>query len=487
MLFRKPAVVAGGVLLALTGGALLPAAMAIGADEQPSKRPESRTSAEAEAEAESEGVWRTDGYGSLLAIRDGVLQQYQTTKASCLKGVTAKKREQDGAGPATYVAPDGVGMTIRPVSGQKAQLHREGSPSHQNMRRVDELPAACTEKPAGGPVAAFDVLWQTFAENYPFFGAKDVDWEAVRDRYRPTVDADTTDDELFAVFRKMLEPLGDMHVTLSDGGDRFFGEARPGTTVPSEELDAKVKKLVEERDLRGGKLKEYANGRISYADLPGGQGYLKVASFVGYSDGKHPDGRYAAEQAALDKALDDILTKDRTARLRGLVLDLRVNGGGADGLGLKLASRLTDRTHFAYAKAARNDPDDPERFTREQPAYVKPAPGVPRYAGPLAVLTGGSTVSAGEGFTQALMERPGRTVRIGEPTQGVFSDTLDRVLPNGWELSLPNEEFRTRDGRTFDGPGIPPDLSEPVFTEEEFEQRRDSAFDRAVSELREGE
>lgn len=480
MLFRRPAVVAGGVLLALTGGALLPAAMAIGADERPSQRPESRT------RAEPEGVWRTDGYGSLIAIRNGVLQQYQTTEVSCLKGVTAKKRDDDGAGPPTYVGPEGIGMTVRSVSGRKARLHRDGSPSHQDMRRVAELPADCAEKPDGGPVAAFDVFWQTFADNYPFFAAKGVDWEAVRDRYRPTVDADTTDGELFAVFRKMLEPLDDMHVSLSDGADRFFGEARPGTTVPSEELDAKVKKFVEERDLRGGQLTEHANGRISYADLPGGLGYLRVAGFIGYSDGKHPDGRYAGEQAALDKALDGILTADRTARLRGLVLDLRVNGGGADGLGLRLASRLTDRTHFAYAKAARNDPDDPARFTREQPQYVKPAPGVPRYAGPVAVLTGGSTVSAGEGFTQALMERPGRTVRIGEPTQGVFSDTLDRVLPNGWELSLPNEEFRTREGRTFDGPGIPPDLSEPVFTEEEFEQRRDSAFDRAVSELRGG-
>ncbi|WP_277994563.1 hypothetical protein [Streptomyces sp. A10(2020)] len=29
---------------------------------------------------------------------------------------------------------------------------------------------------------------------------------------------------------------------------------------------------------------------------------------------------------------------------------------------------------------------------------------------------------------------------------------------------LPNEEFLTRSGRTFDGTGIPPHLTEPVFT-----------------------
>ncbi|ARX89053.1 protease [Streptomyces alboflavus] len=39
-------------------------------------------------------------------------------------------------------------------------------------------------------------------------------------------------------------------------------------------------------------------------------------------------------------------------------------------------------------------------------------------------------------------------------------------------------------GTTFDGPGIPPHLTEPVFTEEEFEKNRDSAFDKALKILR---
>ncbi|MBT2893974.1 S41 family peptidase, partial [Streptomyces sp. McG2] len=127
---------------------------------------------------------------------------------------------------------------------------------------------------------------------------------------------------------------------------------------------------------------------------------------------------------------------------------------------------------------------DPTRHTRPQPVYVTPAQG-PRYTGPVAVLTGGSTVSAGETFTQALMDRPGRTVRIGQPTQGVFSDVMRRKLPNGMAAWLPNEEFLTRSGRTFDGTGIPPHLTEPVFTEDEFDRKRDSAFGRALNVLRE--
>lgn len=103
---------------------------------------------------------------------------------------------------------------------------------------------------------------------------------------------------------------------------------------------------------------------------------------------------------------------------------------------------------------------------------VQPAKA-PRHTGPIAVLIGGSTISAGETFTQA-------------NTRGVFSDTLVRTLPDGWQFILPNEEFRTRTGQSFDGPGIPPHRRTPVFTDEEFAADRDSAFDQAVALLRHG-
>lgn len=82
-----------------------------------------------------------------------------------------------------------------------------------------------------------------------------------------------------------------------------------------------------------------------------------------------------------------------------------------------------------------------------------------------------------------MMGRPGSTIRIGESTQGVFSDVMQRRLPNDWQTGVPNEVFRTRDGHTFDGAGIPPNVREPVFTEDEFANHRDSAFDRAVRML----
>jgi C-terminal processing protease CtpA/Prc len=98
-------------------------------------------------------------------------------------------------------------------------------------------------------------------------------------------------------------------------------------------------------------------------------------------------------------------------------------------------------------------------------------------------LIGPLTISAGETFTQALMGRTPRVTRIGENTQGVFADVLGRRLPNGWRFGLPNEVFRTPAGKTFDGPGIPPDIVVPVFADDDVANGRDPAMAKALEIL----
>ncbi|WP_434094669.1 S41 family peptidase [Streptomyces hyaluromycini] len=373
-------------------------------------------------------------------------------------------------------------VTVRPApDGEHARFGADIAVGHRQLHRIGALPAACTRPPAADPRTAFDVFWQSFEENYPFFAAKGIDWHAVRDRYRPLVHKDTTRARLFDIFSRMITPLHDAHVLVLHG-DRHYGVARPGTVIPTGELNDKVKRFVVARDLaQATDRQDFAGGLITYADLEQqGLGYLRIASFDGY-DRDNPS--YTAQLAELDRALDTVLTPARTRSLRGLVIDVRINGGGSDALGIRIAERLTDTPYVAYSKRARNDPADPVMHTRPEPIPVNPSPK-PRYTGPVALLTGGSTVSAGETFTQALIDRPGRTVRIGRPTQGVFSDVMTRGLPDGMAVWLPNEEYLTRDDHTFDGTGIPPQISEPVFTDEEFTKNRDSAFDRAVALLR---
>ncbi|MFF4320464.1 S41 family peptidase [Streptomyces sp. NPDC001568] len=453
--------------LALAAGSTAPAAATGGA--AGSATAGATGSAPATAGAAVDGFWHVDGYGTVLRIADGRLWEYHTTAISCAPGGEARR-----TAPGVYRAENGTVRTVRTRGARGAQgtLHVAGAAGDRTLRRIAALPSTCEQELPEDSLTAFDVFWQTFEENYPFFAAKGVDWHAVRDARRPEVRPDTPREELFALFSDMLAPLYDAHVAVIDGKDRVFYRTRPGTHPTPRALEPLAKEHVIRRDLGGVKPQEFANGQISYADLPDAKGYLRIAGFTDYDD---QDPTYAAQLAELDRALDTVLTPARTASLRGLIIDVRVNGGGEDALGLHVAGRLTDTPYTAYRKRTRHTPP--------QAVRVEPDRDSPRYTGPVAVLTSPTTFSAGEGFTQALIDRPGRTVRIGEATQGVFSDVMIRSLPNGMTIRLPNEEYLTRTGTTFDGAGIPPHLRTPVFTEEEFARNRDTAFDTAVTAL----
>ena len=184
--------------------------------------------------------------------------------------------------------------------------------------------------------------------------------------------------------------------------------------------------------------------------------------------------------AVLEAALDTVFRAAEGAN--GLILDVRKNYGGSDIFSLAVAARLTTTPYRAYAKVARADPTDPTALTDEQPRTVSPSER-PGFAGPVVQLIGRYTISAGETLTQALMGREPHITRIGEHTQGVFSDVLGRRLPNGWAVGLPNELFLTEDGEYFDGPGIPPDIPAEVFKQVDLDAGRDPALERALSHL----
>jgi C-terminal processing protease CtpA/Prc len=79
----------------------------------------------------------------------------------------------------------------------------------------------------------------------------------------------------------------------------------------------------------------------------------------------------------------------------------------------------------------------------------------------------------------ALMGRKPRIIRVGENSQGVFSDVLDRRLPNGWRLVLPNEIYATEDGESFDVTGVPPDVPAPGLSRKNFENESDPGLEKA--------
>ncbi|MFB7473033.1 S41 family peptidase [Kitasatospora sp. NPDC056184] len=428
-----------------------------------------------------EGVWQADGYGTIVEVHGTAFTTYDVTRISCTPGFLSGTQvgAPGGGGAVRYGRPGkGFGeLTVTPRGRDRAVYKEDSSVGTKNLSRLPGgLPARCTRPAPQDALAVFDRFWATFEENYPFFAAKGIDWRARGAQARATITPQTGTTALAEIIKGLLEPLGDAHTFLgrkaADGGyDLVFGGLRPGTEEPTDQVREQAGRAVAAQLIAP--EQPFGRGRLGVGELPGGIGYLRVSGFDEYVD----DGSYQQQAAELDKALDLVLA--HPGRLNGLVIDLRLNGGGSDELGLRIASRLTDRPYQAYRKVARNDPADPTAFTRPQPVTVRPAAGATRYTGPVALLTAGSTVSAGETFTQAMAGRGPQVTRIGENTQGVFSDVMLKPLSDDLLVGLPNEKFLTRDGSTFDGPGIPPDVRTPVFTAEELAGLKDSALTEA--------
>ncbi|MGK5632561.1 hypothetical protein [Streptomyces sp. URMC 123] len=75
-----------------------------------------------------------DGYGTVVTLDRGRLQEYQVTGVSCLKGSSAERAA--GAAPGRYTTPDGEIVTVRPAGPpNRALLHWDGSPGDRGLRR----------------------------------------------------------------------------------------------------------------------------------------------------------------------------------------------------------------------------------------------------------------------------------------------------------------------------------------------------------------
>lgn len=420
------------------------------------------------------GAWRTDGYGMIITVgyRHGYV--YQTTADSCMFVQRADRIGPPGRGQVQRFGFDGVTTTLAWPAGQDGGwIHPLGSAGNIGMHRITKLPARCTQPTPADSVTSLRIFWRTFAENYPFFTAQRINWPAVVARYRARVSVHTSASELFNILVDMIRPLHNAHIDVISADDkRAFEGLRPHTRPWSAAFCARAGQVTD-RQLHA-RLRTWGDGNIAFASLPGHVGYLRIATFMAYAG---ESSTFQADVAVLSRALDSVFTRARTRSLRGLIIDVRCNPGGDDTLGLQLASRLTDRPYLAYSKRA-FDLAEPGGFTPLQPITVRPAHTLD-YTGPIVMLISDLTNSAGETFTQAMMNRSPAPVRIGVATQGVFSDVLNRALPDGIVFGLPNEEFVTRDGRTFDNRGIPPNIYVRVFTNYQLAHDLDPALARA--------
>jgi len=424
------------------------------------------------------GLWQTEGYGLVYDVRPDSVIGYEITKVSCIPTTRAVTSATPPAGAMGAFSPPGTPVTFVILPGKTpndARVHLAFAASDMIIHRIDRKPTVCDAPTPNTPLSNFDVFAQTWAEQYGFFPEKKVDWPAIVAANRSRVTDATTPEQLFDILEGMISPLHDAHSFLGAPAiKKGFGGVR------------KTPSFIETRDGRDSAyalvsanltspLRRFCDGRVEFGMLGPDVGYLRIRGFSGYSK----DGAYETGLAALEAALDTAFAN--TQGWKGLVIDVRINGGGADPYGLAIARRLTATPYTAYVKQARSDPADASKWTEAQPSVVQPSTR-PSFRGPVIELTGVQSISAAETFTQALMDRKPKIIRVGETTQGVFSDVLGRTLPNGWRFGLANERFVT-DGKSFDNVGIAPDVGVESFTPAARATGKDAAVEKALSML----
>lgn len=305
-------------------------------------------------------------------------------------------------------------------------------------------------------VTVFEEIWSFTDQHYSFFKEKGIDWDAIYDQFSPRVDPDTTSVAFFDLCAEMLFELKDGHVNLLSPFDRSrYWEwylHSPENFYFS---------IIE---------REYLRNRQRYIGplivAPVGENdnilYVYYGSFGSFiSDGN----------------LDDLMhTLNNMEDVKGLIIDVRNNGGGSPGNGQRIASRFTEEPVFAGTNYIKNGPGH-EDFRQEE-VFIDPYDGL-RYSGPVAVLTNRKSYSATTYFAQYMKAIDNATL-IGDTTGGGGGIPAFRDLPNGWLLRVSSSRFYAPEGASIE-PGVPPDIyAEIPVTEDHISLKKDDIIEAAI-------
>jgi C-terminal processing protease CtpA/Prc len=179
----------------------------------------------------------------------------------------------------------------------------------------------------------------------------------------------------------------------------------------------------------------------------------------------------------------------RISAAAGIILDVRLNGGGSSSIGYQVIRSLVDRPVPTSRQVMRlYNPTDRARgalieWTELPPDELQPREG-PRYAGPVVVLIGPATFSAAEDFLVA-WKNSGRGKMIGEPSGGSTGQPLFFQLPGGGSARVCTKRDTFPDGTEWVGKGIEPDvLVRPTVAD--VRAGRDTVLERAIEFLKAG-
>lgn len=439
------------------------------------------------------GVWESIGYGRILEITDTTIYMYDINKVSCIPSDEV---------PRTY-AENIMGFSMN----NKNILTIQMEINSYEFTRLPKLPDLCTsitKEQKEDPLHNFESLWYTFQEQYSYFKERNIDWNAMKAKYQKQISSETTPLELYLILDEMLEELNDGHV-----GIPVPDELEEAYEAYKKEKNKTAKKTarapIDIDEVTGDLMKQYvANvndyhyGIVRWGTINEDIAMIQVNGMMimanydlplddeekaqeVYEMQSEESAHYAKDEIEGARFIMDSIIRN-IKNTKACILDLRFNGGGHDEVALEILSHFTNKELEVFSKKAFVSEG---KFTKPNIISIQPAKEI--YKGQLYILTSHLSASATEILVLSSLVATPEAIRIGSNTEGIFSDILDKTLPNGWEYGLSNEIYLDTKGVNYENIGIPPHHAIPYeksgykFFTQIKEQEKDEAIEKVLS------
>lgn len=302
----------------------------------------------------------------------------------------------------------------------------------------------------------FEALWKIVDTKYCYIDTKQINWDSVYNVYNARLVTDTVGMmTFFDSMAEMLSTLKDGHVNLYSGFDRsrywkWF------TDFPSNFNSA----LIFNKNYLGDHYRS-VNG-LKYAKIANDSvGYIYYSSFSdGFSD---QNFRYI---------------KQYFSDCKGLIIDVRNNGGGSAELSNQLASYFFQQDTVSLYIQHKTGPGHSD-FSKPRPMKTTANKDI-QWQKPVIILANRSSYSATNMFVCRMKDAPNATI-VGDVTGGGGGMPLSNELPNGWMIRFSSSPMLDANLQHIEF-GVEPDKSvalDPV----DVEKGRDTLIDFAVSYL----
>lgn len=300
----------------------------------------------------------------------------------------------------------------------------------------------------------FDALWEIVDSRYCFFAEKDLDWAEIGKAYRAQITPKTNSFQLFFICAAMLDELKDGHVNLVSRYNTSY--YRNWWSDYPQDFNLRT---LQEYYLKFDYLQ---TSGISYKELPDKVGYMYYPSFS-----------YTVSETSLDYILAIL------SGCRGLIIDIRDNGGGALTNIETLVSRFIDSKITGGYIIHKTGPGH-DAFSDPYPIEYSPAnPGRIKWSRPIILLTNRSCFSAANSFTAVMKSLPNVLV-IGAKTGGGGGLPFSSELPVGWAVRFSSCPLLSPEGDCIEE-GIEPSEGYEVHSPDiELASGKDAILDKAI-------